>query len=62
MAKFTAYVSTWVVNSEYARSFEVDDEELEGLSEEERNTLLDEYAQITVEGYYQIGWREGDER
>jgi len=62
MAKFTAYVSTWVVNSEYAIPFEVDDEELEGLTEEERNTLLDEYAQISVEGYYEIGWREGGER
>lgn len=36
MAKFTAWITTKKVNSECCREFEVPDDELEGLNEDER--------------------------
>lgn len=58
MARFIAYVETSSNGSRIERTFEVPDEELEDLTESERNTVLDDYAQITLEGLWQLGWEE----
>lgn len=58
MAKFTAYVETWSIGSRKEVPFEVDDEELEGLSENERDKLLAEIAHDVISGYYEWGYAE----
>ncbi|MBG9776109.1 DUF7167 family protein [Brevibacillus laterosporus] len=43
MAKFKFSVSTRYVGSERKEIYEIDDEELAGLTEEEQNKVVDEY-------------------
>ena len=61
MAKFTASVQTWKIGSKYTVPFEVPDDELEGLSEEERNAVIDDYAQEALSNVWEWGWKpEGE--
>lgn len=58
MATFTVYLSTDLVGSRVERDFEIDDEELEGLSEQDRDTLIREYAQDELYHLYEWGYEE----
>ncbi len=44
MAEFTAWIATDKVGSECRQPFEVPDEELEGLAEQERYRIIRDYA------------------
>jgi hypothetical protein len=61
MAKFTAYVHTNKVGSDCKVSFEIYDEDLEELTDEERNKLIDECAQDALAGAYEWGWTEDED-
>jgi hypothetical protein len=58
--KITVYVETNRVGSRVERTVEVDDEDLEGLTEPERFTLLNDYARDAVfdGGMAEWGWEE----
>lgn len=60
MAKFKFEIGTGYIGSEITEEFEISDEELEGLSEEERNKVINDYYEewvwIVTEGYR--GWKE----
>lgn len=58
MAKFVFYVSTNVVGSKQEEVVEIPDEELEGLNEEERNKVVEEYYKDWLGNYSDIGWYE----
>lgn len=58
MAYFTAYVQTNNVGSRIERTFEIDDDEFEGLNESERDELIDSYAQDAIANDYDWGWKE----
>lgn len=44
MARIRVTVGTSKINSDVSREFEVDDEDLEGLSRTERDKVIDEQA------------------
>jgi hypothetical protein len=58
MAKFTVYLTTDLVGSRVEREFEIDDAELDGLSDQERDTLVREYAQDELANLYDWGYEE----
>jgi hypothetical protein len=58
MAKFKVYLDTDLVNSRVEREFEIPDDELDGLSDESRNTLIREYAQDEVWHLFDWGYEE----
>ncbi len=60
--KFTAHVATNKSGSECTTEFEIDDEALEGLTADQRETLLSKEAEEAIydAGYVEIWWTEGD--
>jgi len=60
MAKFIAYVSVGFVGCDREKEFEVPDDELEGLSDLERENLLGEYARDTIFNYVEWGWKPAE--
>lgn len=58
MATFTVHLSTDLVGSRVERDFEIDDEELDGLSDTARDTLIREYAQDELYNLYEWGYEE----
>lgn len=60
MAKFTAYVQTNVSQSRCEVPFEIDDEDLEGLADDERDELIEQSADDAISGSYEWGWTEDE--
>lgn len=58
MAYFTAYVRTNVSQSRIEESFEVPDDEIEGLSENERDEVITSYAEDAIAPYWDWGWTD----
>lgn len=56
MARFKVSVSTNKVGSRCEREFEVDDEDLEDLNEQEHDALVDEYARDVMFDMIDWGW------
>lgn len=58
--RFIAYVETNRVGSRVEVDFDVDDEDLEGLDDRERESLLEEYARDVIfdGGHIEWGWRD----
>jgi hypothetical protein len=61
MARFIAFVQTKVSSSLCEVPFEIDDEELEGLTDDEREELISGDAQDAISNSYEWGWREDGE-
>lgn len=61
MAKFIAYVHTNRVGSTCEDDFEIPDEELEGLNEAERESLISDYARDAIANLYEWGWKSAEE-
>lgn len=60
MARFIAYVHTNVSGSRCEVPFEIDDEDFDGLTDEERDTLVEEIAQDAISSSYEWGWTEDE--
>ena len=56
MAKFIAFVETRYIGSRVEVEFEVPDDELEGLSDVERDNLLSNYARDYIADEYEWGF------
>jgi hypothetical protein len=57
----TVWASTWIVGSEYTKEIEIDDEDLEGLSEEEQSEFIDSCAREVIWDLIEWGWRKEGE-
>ena len=58
MAKFKFYVSTGYVRSERSEIIEIDDEELDDLSEVEKGKLINELYEDWLWENVNTGWEE----
>lgn len=57
MPKFIAWVSTFVSGSECRDEFEIEDEELEGLTEVEQEEYITDVARDVINNLYEWGWK-----
>lgn len=53
-----AYVRMGLVGCKITDEIEIDDEDLEGLSEDERENLIGEYVQDWIWNHVEYGWDE----
>ena len=58
MAKFKFGVGTHYINSHVKEIVEIPDEELEGLTESERNEIIDEYYEAWKNEQLEQYWEE----
>ena len=56
--KVKAYLSIGFANADQEDEVEIDDEELEGLSPEERERIIGEHVKQWADNYIEWGWRE----
>lgn len=56
--KLSVWACTNKVGSKSLREIEIDDEELEGMTEEEREKYIDEYCQDEMRQMIEWGWSE----
>jgi hypothetical protein len=56
--KFKVTLSIGYATANQKDELEIPDEELEGLSEQERNNVINEWAQEWANNYIEIDWKE----
>jgi hypothetical protein len=56
--KVNAYLSIGYPAADHSDIIEVPDDELEGLSEDRRDEVINEYVQDWADNYIQVGWKE----
>jgi hypothetical protein len=59
--KITVYVSIGLVGCRKEETTEIEDEDLDGLSDADRERLLDDIAHDCVMSMIEYGWRLSDE-
>jgi hypothetical protein len=59
--KVTVWACTPYINSKYKRTIEIDDEDVEGMDNSERDSYIDEIAKDEMWNIVEWGWKVKEE-